>query len=600
VQQCGGVGVTFPKEKGSSKVTVRGAREDVDKAKQALLDLANEKALNSFSLEVPIKKQFHRFIIGPKGSYVNKIKDATGVRLIFPAAQDEDADTVTIIGKEASCAEARDKILARVKELESIVEETVDVPAAYHRNFFQRQGALLKEITDEFGVIVNFPRTGDTITVRGGVELVAQAIARINQLIEYWKNEISKTVTIASEHHGFIVGTGGKNVQKIIADRTVNIRFPKRAPKGGDAKPATEAAAATPAADAAAEATDAESANVDAVASSTSVDADAEGDAGQATSNPADTITIKGLADNVELAIKDLLALVPETEQFPLANDFHGSIIGPKGESVKKLMTDFDVNIKIPSQGQHADHIVLKGLRSNLDAVKEALTKRIVELEADKADRSLRSFKLQVRVPSSLHAGIIGKAGAGVQKLRAELDVQFEFPKRSQDGKEAADSDLITIIGYEAKVNAARDVLLSKVGDLEKIVTKSIEVDPRVHSRIIGGRGAGIKTLQEKYKVRVNFPKDKNSSTISVVGEFDDVDAAVNEIQNKAEEYLEDALERAAPTYNSAPAKAESSAQSGEFKVRDAPWSANDQSQFPTLGSPTKKASAPTGAWGRK
>ena len=73
---------------------------------------------------------------------VNKIKDATGVRLIFPAAQDEDADTVTIIGKEASCAEARDKILARVKELESIVEETVDVPAAYHRNFFQRQGAV--------------------------------------------------------------------------------------------------------------------------------------------------------------------------------------------------------------------------------------------------------------------------------------------------------------------------------------------------------------------------------------------------------------------------------------------------------------------------
>ena len=102
------------------------------------------QALNSFTLEVPIKKQFHRFIIGPKGAYVNKIKDATGVRLIFPAAQDEEADTVTIIGKEASCGEARDKILARVKELESIVEETVDVPAAYHRNFFQRQGAVCR------------------------------------------------------------------------------------------------------------------------------------------------------------------------------------------------------------------------------------------------------------------------------------------------------------------------------------------------------------------------------------------------------------------------------------------------------------------------
>jgi rRNA processing protein Krr1/Pno1 len=142
IQQCGGVTITFPKEKGSSKVTVRGAREDVDKAKTTLLELANEKALNSFTIEVPVKKQFHRFIIGQKGAFINKIKDATGCRVIFPASQDDEADTITIIGKEAQCNETRDKILARVKELESIVEETTEVPSAYHRNFFIRQGAV--------------------------------------------------------------------------------------------------------------------------------------------------------------------------------------------------------------------------------------------------------------------------------------------------------------------------------------------------------------------------------------------------------------------------------------------------------------------------
>jgi hypothetical protein len=162
------------------------------------------QALNSFTLEAPIKKQFHRFIIGPKGAAINKLKESSGVRVIFPAAQDEDADTITIIGKEASCVEVRDKIIARVKELESIVEEGVEVPALYHRNFFQRQGAVrfcdfllgwhvlinffqvLKELTDEFGVVVNFPKNGETVVVRGGVELVAQTVARINQLIEDW------------------------------------------------------------------------------------------------------------------------------------------------------------------------------------------------------------------------------------------------------------------------------------------------------------------------------------------------------------------------------------------------------------------------------
>ena len=43
VQQCGGVAVNFPKEKGSSKVSIRGDREDVEKAKKNLLELANEK-----------------------------------------------------------------------------------------------------------------------------------------------------------------------------------------------------------------------------------------------------------------------------------------------------------------------------------------------------------------------------------------------------------------------------------------------------------------------------------------------------------------------------------------------------------------------------
>jgi hypothetical protein len=43
---------------------------------------------------------------------------------------------------------------------------------------------VLKSITDEFGVIVQFPRDSDTVVVRGGTELVPQAIARINEIVE--------------------------------------------------------------------------------------------------------------------------------------------------------------------------------------------------------------------------------------------------------------------------------------------------------------------------------------------------------------------------------------------------------------------------------
>jgi polyribonucleotide nucleotidyltransferase len=636
ILQCGGVNVNFPKEKGSSKVTVRGAREDVEKAKALLLELATEKALNSFTLEVPVKKQFHRFIIGQKGSGIAKIKDL-GVRVIFPAAQDEEADTVTIIGKESACQEARDKILARVKELESIVDETIEVPANYHRNFFQRQGQLLKEITDEFGVVVNFPREGETVTVRGGVELVSQAIARIQQTIQDFKEEVTKVIGIPAEHHGFVVGAGGKNVQRIQAERNVNIKFPRRNPKGStftttDANVTTvvapaatataDASAAEPASTDAAEASSSEQATssdavdaVDAPIPTDSVDPAvttesievAEGDEAQVIA-PADRISIKGKPENIALATADLLALVPESESFPIASEHHGSLIGPKGESIRKLMTEFEVNIKVPNQSEKADAIILRGLRANIENVKVALAKRVAELEADKADRVLRNFKLEVAVPAKHHATIIGKAGAGVQKLREELGVQFDFPKRGKE--DAAVPDSIIITGYEAKAIKARDVLLAKVAELDKLVTREVDVDPRVHARIIGGRGAGIKALQDKFKVRVNFPRDKSSGIISVVGQFDDVEDATNDILNKAEEFMEAVLERESTReFERAPSKAQAeaatSAKNQEFKVREAPWNGADQSAFPTLGASSSTAAttttkAPQGAWGAR
>ena len=236
-------------------------------------------------------------------------------------------------------------------------------------------------------------------------------------------NEITKTIAIPSEHHGFIVGTGGKNIQKITADRNVNIKFPKRKQAGGKTEVAaaatkTEAVVASASAGSdlhlsathsfhavADAATNGDVAHADSVngeipltesvhidtdaenlaAVETAVSAEIEEVAVEAAVNPADAIVLKGLAANIELAIKDLLALVPETEEFTIANDLHGGLIGPKGEAIRKLMSEFDVNIKIPSQSQHADHIVLKGLCANIDKLKVALAKRVVDLEADKA-----------------------------------------------------------------------------------------------------------------------------------------------------------------------------------------------------------------------
>lgn len=57
MDDCGGVGIKFPSaESESDKVTIRGPKDDVDRAKQQLLDLVNERQLASFTDEVRLKK----------------------------------------------------------------------------------------------------------------------------------------------------------------------------------------------------------------------------------------------------------------------------------------------------------------------------------------------------------------------------------------------------------------------------------------------------------------------------------------------------------------------------------------------------------------
>ena len=48
MDECGGVHIHFPKEgSGSDRVTVRGPKEEVEKAKKQLMSLTDERVSNS-------------------------------------------------------------------------------------------------------------------------------------------------------------------------------------------------------------------------------------------------------------------------------------------------------------------------------------------------------------------------------------------------------------------------------------------------------------------------------------------------------------------------------------------------------------------------
>lgn len=62
--------------------------------------------------------------------------------------------------------------------------------------------------------------------------------------------------------------------------------------------------------------------------------------------------------------------------------------------------------------------------------------------------------------------------------------------------------DQITITGYEQKAIAARDAIQAIVDELEEMISEDITLDSRVHARIIGARGKGIRKIMDEFKVR--------------------------------------------------------------------------------------------------
>lgn len=62
----------FVEEKGDI-VKIRGPKDDVDKCHKHLMKLVKDLNENSYLLEVPIFKQFHKFVIGKGGANIRKV-----------------------------------------------------------------------------------------------------------------------------------------------------------------------------------------------------------------------------------------------------------------------------------------------------------------------------------------------------------------------------------------------------------------------------------------------------------------------------------------------------------------------------------------------
>ncbi|XP_071529081.1 vigilin isoform X2 [Panulirus ornatus] len=580
-EDCGGVAIKFPPpEKSSDKVTIRGPKEDVYKAKQILVDLSNEKQLASYTTEVRARQQHHRFLIGRNGANIRKIRDATGARIIFPTEKDEDKELITIMGKKESIALAKEQLEAIIKELDLIVEDTMTVDPKHHRHFVARRGEVLRQIAEQYGgVTVSFPRSGvqsDRVTLKGAKECVEGAKARIQEIVNDLDEMVHIEVIIPQKYHRTVMGARGSKVQAITTEFEVQIKFPEK-----------------------------DGYYVNGEDGQAQVNGDVDGE-GEVVTRPQDIVHIVGKKDKCEAARAALLNLVPVTVEENVAFRHHRYIIGQKGENVRNMMTDYDVNIQVPPAQEQSDIIRITGPPAHTERAREALREKVRQLEDEELDRQARSFHICVEVDPEYHPKIIGRRGAVISKIREKHEVNIQFPPRG-DPKE----HIITITGYEKNVNEAKAAILAITGELDKMVKYTVELDSRVHSRLIGSRGRAIKKVMEEFKVEIKFPRgDDDPNLVTIMGAAEDVEECKDHLLNLMEEYMQDIVEKedleVYMTPKPSPVSGETSPgglkRNEGFVVSGAPWAQeapnmNSSEDFPSMGAPVVTHAAPT-IWG--
>jgi len=589
-EECGGVAIKFPPhEAKSDKVTIRGPKDDVAKAKTMLVELSNEKQEASFTAEVRAKPQHHRFLIGRAGANIKKIRDATGARIIFPTNNDEDKELITIIGKKDSIGKAKAQLESIIKELDKISEDTMTVDPKYHRHFVARRGEILRQISDQYGgVTVSFPRSGvdsDKVTLKGVEKCVAEAKARIQEIVNDLEQQVSIEVIIPQRYHRTVMGARGSKVQNITTEFDVQIKFPDKDMGRGDY-------------------------------AETNGDAGVNGSAENATP-PQDIVKVSGKKENCDAARDALLALVPVTLEVTVPFRHHRYIIGQKGENVRAMMTAHDVNIQVPPADEQSDIIRITGPPANTEKAREGLEEKVKQLEEDEEDRQARSHQVQVEVDPEYHPKIIGKRGAVISKIREKYDVNIQFPPRG-----STDEHIITIQGYEKNAEEAKAAILAITGEFDKMVKEPVEIDSQIHSRLIGGRGRAIRAVMEEFKVEIKFPRgDDDPNIVVIMGSQEAVDDCRDHLLNLAEEYMQDLDERSqyrpdnfsqdrdrdmnhagSGGQNASPNNANNVPGKPGFVVQGAPWMQEapdfaSSEDFPSMGAATHTPTVSM-AWG--
>lgn len=218
------------------RVDFKGPKAKADAARAHVLSLA-KKLADEATHTLKIAPQYHRDLIGAKGTQVNRLQDRYNVRITFPrnASNDDDAateggqsqrnfrpqpaDEVVIRGPSRGADEARDELFNLLKYLEehsNVV--TISVAQSQVPSLIGSGGKEMDQLRLTTGAQIDVPGIREGTDASGRVEIkikgtkkqVEDAKKILQQRVKAFDNTVTRTIEVDKKHHRALIGTGGK------------------------------------------------------------------------------------------------------------------------------------------------------------------------------------------------------------------------------------------------------------------------------------------------------------------------------------------------------------------------------------------------------
>ncbi|KAF5320673.1 hypothetical protein D9619_001993 [Psilocybe cf. subviscida] len=472
--------VTLALNAANREISASGDREAVGSVIEAIKQVIEQLSGSLSSVKISLPKRQHRLLTGSKADAV-LAKSRCAVVIAKP---EEAGDEVTVWGEPADLPKGLSAVMEQANS-QYIHEYPLPGPASLSKQLatYLSHVNYAETLTAAHPTVDVYLPSPEAATY--GVDLVgakSDVDAVVKQISDLFGRLIGSTkdVTVNWILHRVITGKNAKRLSQFHDAHNVNVYFPPESAESSSVllvyDPFAPNASIIP---------DEKKKHMDAVGKE----------------------ILKWAGEAADVA----------TEKIPVEKRWHDTVSGYGGSTLNEIIgEDSGLFIKVGADASDAtteDIIVVHGLKPDVARA----VKRILKIVEDaKQDEILNSFFIEFDIDREYVGRIVGSQGAGLNKLREQLgvkvDVQDDFDEKKEEvGKKkkvvAHVKSRVKVTGREEKVAEAKKRILAQIERLADETQEIIKIPAQFHSSLIGQHGKYAIRLEDKYSVKITFPR---------------------------------------------------------------------------------------------